>query len=79
MDRLVELTIPAGTTNGKSYACKRPGNADSTRPQQRGNLIATVQVQLPTNLSPKNASVRTAAQAPEQVKLGSSRFLSCSI
>jgi len=53
MDRTVELTIPAGTTNGKSLRLRGQGMPTLRNPQQRGNLIATVQVQLPTNLSPE--------------------------
>ncbi len=51
MDRTVELTIPAGTSNGKSLRLRGQGMPTLRDPQQRGNLIATVQVQLPTDLS----------------------------
>lgn len=51
IDRSVELTIPAGTGNGKSFRLRGLGMPNLREPQQRGNLIATVQVQLPTELS----------------------------
>lgn len=51
IDRSVELTIPAGTGNGKSFRLRGLGMPNLRNPQQRGNLIATVQVQLPAELS----------------------------
>lgn len=51
IDRSVELTIPAGTRNGKSFRLRGLGMPNLRDPNQRGNLIATVQVQLPTDLS----------------------------
>ncbi|OGO29276.1 MAG: hypothetical protein A2Z16_17085 [Chloroflexi bacterium RBG_16_54_18] len=49
--RSVELTIPAGTNNGKSFRLRGLGMPNLRDPQQRGNLIATVQVQLPADLN----------------------------
>jgi len=51
IDRSVELTIPAGTGNGKSFRLRDLGMPNLRDPQQRGNLIAIVQVQLPADLS----------------------------
>ena len=51
LDRSVELSIPAGTSSGKSFRLRGLGMPNLRNPEQRGNLIATVQVQLPANLS----------------------------
>ena len=51
LDRPVELTIPAGTANGKTFRLRGLGMPHLKNPQERGNLYATVDVQLLTNLS----------------------------
>jgi curved DNA-binding protein len=53
LDRPVELTIPPETSNGKSFRLRGLGMPKLKNPQERGNLYATVQVQLPTDLSPQ--------------------------
>ncbi len=51
LDRPVVLTIPAGTQNGKIFRLRGLGMPDLKNPDQRGDLLAEVEVQLPTNLS----------------------------
>lgn len=51
IDKTVKLTIPAGTANGKQFRLRGLGMPNLKNPEERGNLYATVAVQLPTNLS----------------------------
>jgi curved DNA-binding protein len=51
MDRQVRLTIPAGTENGKVFRLSGLGMPKLNNPDERGDLYAAVEVQLPTNLS----------------------------
>jgi DnaJ-class molecular chaperone len=51
LDRPVVLTIPAGTQNGKTFRLRGLGMPDVKNPDQRGDLLAVVEVQLPANLS----------------------------
>ena len=51
LERLVELTIPPETANGKVFRLRGLGMPVLGNPEQRGNLYATVDVQLPKNLS----------------------------
>ena len=51
IDRQVELTIPPETDNGKVFRLQDLGMPKIKRPQERGNLYATVQVQLPKKLT----------------------------
>ena len=51
LDRPVVLTIPAGTQNGKVFRLRGLGMPDLKNPDKRGDLYATVEVVLPTNLS----------------------------
>ncbi|WP_420631772.1 DnaJ C-terminal domain-containing protein [Candidatus Leptofilum sp.] len=51
IDRTVKLTIPAGTANGKQFRLRGLGMPNLKNPEERGNLIATLDVQLPTDLS----------------------------
>ena len=51
LDRAVALTIPAGTQNGKTIRLRGLGMPEVKNPDQRGDLFAVVEVQLPTNLS----------------------------
>lgn len=53
LDRPVELTIPAGTSNGKVFRLRGLGMPNIKRPNEHGNLYATVEVRLPTNLGPQ--------------------------
>ncbi len=51
IDKTVKLTIPAGTANGKQFRLRGLGMPNLKKPEERGNLYATITVQLPTNLS----------------------------
>jgi curved DNA-binding protein len=51
LDRPVVLTIPAGTQNGKTMRLRGLGMPDTKNPDQRGDLFAIIEVQLPTSLS----------------------------
>jgi DnaJ-class molecular chaperone len=51
IDRTVKLTIPPETRNGKQFRLRGLGMPNLKNPEERGNLYATVEVQLPTNLS----------------------------
>ncbi|MBK7897507.1 MAG: DnaJ domain-containing protein [Anaerolineaceae bacterium] len=51
IDKTVKLTIPAETANGKQFRLRGLGMPTLKNPEERGNLYATVAVQLPTNLS----------------------------
>lgn len=51
LERTVKLTIPAETANGKVFRLRGLGMPQLRNPDQRGDLYATVDVQLPQNLS----------------------------
>ena len=51
LDRPVVLKIPAGTQNGRTFRLRGLGMPDLKNPDQRGDLFAEVEVQLPTNLT----------------------------
>ncbi len=51
IDRTVKLTIPPETANGKQFRLRGLGMPKIKNPEERGNLIATLDVQLPTDLS----------------------------
>jgi curved DNA-binding protein len=51
LERTLALTIPAGTQNGKTFRLRGQGMPHLKQPDQRGDLLAEIQVTLPTNLS----------------------------
>ncbi|MBX3001441.1 MAG: DnaJ domain-containing protein [Caldilineaceae bacterium] len=51
MDRPVVLTIPAGTQNGKRFRLRKLGMPNLKSPEQRGDLYAEINVNLPETLS----------------------------
>lgn len=51
LERPVELTVPPETSNGKTFRLRGLGMPRLRRETERGDLYATVQVQLPKNLS----------------------------
>ncbi|RME60400.1 MAG: J domain-containing protein [Caldilineae bacterium] len=53
LERPVMLTIPAGTQNGKRFRLRGLGMPKLKTPDQRGDLYAEVEVQVPTRLSPE--------------------------
>ncbi len=50
-DKTVALRIPAGTQNGKAFRLRGLGMPHLKKPDQRGDLMAVVDIQLPTHLS----------------------------
>jgi curved DNA-binding protein len=53
LEHSVELTIPPETNTGKVFRMRGLGMPNLRNPKERGNLYATVQVQIPQNLSPE--------------------------
>jgi curved DNA-binding protein len=51
IDKTVKLTIPAETANGKQFRLRGLGMPNLKNPEERGNLYATIAVELPTDLS----------------------------
>jgi curved DNA-binding protein len=49
----VVLTVPAGTQNGRTFRLRGQGMPRLRQPEQRGNLYASVEAELPTHLSPE--------------------------
>ena len=49
----VSLKIPPGTNGGKTFRLRGKGMPNPRNPKQRGDLLATVQVQVPQKLSPR--------------------------
>lgn len=49
----VELTIPSGTQNGRTFRLRGKGMPHLKQPDQHGHLYAKVEVQVPTQLSPR--------------------------
>ncbi len=51
MDRPVVLTIPPGTQGGKTFRLRKLGMPQLKNPDQRGDLLAEVEITVPTDLS----------------------------
>jgi curved DNA-binding protein len=51
VDRSVDLTIPPETQNGKVFRLRGLGMPHLRKPDQRGDLYATIDIRLPRNLS----------------------------
>jgi curved DNA-binding protein len=49
----VSLKIPPGTQGGQTFRLRGKGMPDPRNPKQRGNLLVTVQIQIPQKLSPR--------------------------
>jgi curved DNA-binding protein len=49
----VMLTIPAETQNGRTFRLRGKGMPHLRHPEQHGDLLAHVEVRLPTNLTPR--------------------------
>jgi curved DNA-binding protein len=47
----VSLKIPPGTNSGKTFRLRNKGMPNPRKPKQRGNLLATVQVQVPQKVN----------------------------
>jgi curved DNA-binding protein len=53
LDGDVSLKIPAGTDSGKTFRLRGKGMPNPRNPQQRGDLLATVRVRVPSRLTAK--------------------------
>jgi len=53
LDGEVSLRIPAGTSSGKVFRLRGKGMPDPRNPTHHGDLLATVRVQVPERLSPR--------------------------
>jgi len=51
LDGDVSLRIPAGTNSGKTFRLRGKGMPNPRKPKQHGNLLATIQIQVPQKLS----------------------------
>ncbi|MBE9506862.1 MAG: DnaJ domain-containing protein [Chloroflexi bacterium] len=51
LDGDVSLKIPAGTNSGKTFRLRGKGMPNPRKPKQHGNLLATIQIQVPQKLS----------------------------
>ncbi len=49
----VKLTVPAGTQNGRTFRLRGKGMPRLKQPELRGDLYAKIDVQLPTQLGPR--------------------------
>jgi curved DNA-binding protein len=67
LDKTVALTIPAGTQNGRTFRLRGLGMPQLRDPDKRGDLLAEVEVQLPTSL---NARERELVEQLRQVRGG---------
>jgi curved DNA-binding protein len=68
LERPVVLTIPAGTQNGKVIRLRGLGMPEAKNPDQRGDLFAVVEVQLPTTLSNEEKSLFEELRKLRQTK-----------
>ena len=59
IDKTVALTIPAGTQNGKVIRLRGLGMPHLKQPDQHGDLLAELEVHLPTHLSEKEKALFT--------------------
>lgn len=53
LDRTVKLSIPPGTSSGKTFRLSGLGMPVLNRPDSRGDLYATIELEVPKNLSPR--------------------------
>ena len=53
LDGDVSLKIPPGTQGGRTFRLRGKGMPNPHNPKQRGNLLITVQIQIPQSLSPR--------------------------
>jgi curved DNA-binding protein len=66
MERPVVLTIPAGTQNGKRFRLRKLGMPNLKHPEQRGDLYAEVNVNLPETLSREERQLFERLQGLQQ-------------
>jgi curved DNA-binding protein len=58
-DKTVALRIPAGAQNGKAFRLRGLGMPHLKKPDQRGDLVAVVDIQLPTHLNDREKQLFT--------------------
>ena len=63
IDKSVNLTIPEGTRNGKTFRLKNLGMPKLRKPDERGDLYVTVSIELPTKLSDEEKKLVSEWQA----------------
>jgi curved DNA-binding protein len=68
IDKAVNLTIPPETDSGKTFRLKGLGMPILSKPDQRGDLYATIEIQVPKNLSTKQKEEFQALQQALQTK-----------
>lgn len=68
-DKTVALRIPPGTQNGKVFRLRGLGMPHLKKPDQRGDLLAVVSVQLPTHLSERERQLFTELRQLHQRKV----------
>jgi curved DNA-binding protein len=61
----VMLTIPEGTQNGRTFRLRGKGMPRLRKPEQHGDLFATVEVQLPTDLTAEQRELFRQLQGME--------------
>ena len=66
IDKTVKLTIPPETPNGKTFRLRGLGMPKLRQPDQRGDLYATIEVQIPQHLSEKEKSLFQQLRALRQ-------------
>jgi curved DNA-binding protein len=57
LDGDVSLKIPPGTSSGQVFRLRGKGMADPAVPTQQGDMLATVRVQIPQDLSDQEKSL----------------------
>lgn len=66
LEKPVMLTVPAGTQNGRAIRLRGLGMPNLRDPEQRGDLYAVVDVQIPTSLSDEQRSLFEQLRALER-------------
>ncbi len=76
LDKTVQLTIPAGTDNGKTFRLKGLGMPHLRKPAERGDLYAIVDLHLPLSWPAELENSANSKNAPMALKQAVRSFLS---